>query len=164
MAMTLPEPSELLFEALARGVSVERAYLLVADYIACFAEQLHADEWHGVRRNLARGEQSYIPIAELAFRCKARGPEPFDEWFFSQEAVRKITGGLGPFEGPALSQETRKRSPFLYFIVDGDLGDIPNAKCVAAHLPKGRKPTRTEVEHAFNVCRRKRLSSAEIPS
>ena len=38
-------------------------------------------------------------------------------------------------------------------IVTGDLEKVPDAKCVQARLPKGRRPARHEVEEAFAACR-----------
>ena len=36
---------------------------------------------------------------------------------------------------------------------DGGVKDVPHPTCVEKHLPKGRRPTRDELETAWELCR-----------
>jgi hypothetical protein len=53
-----------------------------------------------------------------------------------------------------LAYEEASRALHLVIDVD-DLDDVPDASCVAKHLPKDRQPTREDIDAAFAACRKK---------
>jgi hypothetical protein len=117
--VNLPEPTELLREALVRGVPVENAYRMIAEYVVCFSANLAPDEWHSIQKQFALGEPSHLPPAELPPRSIGRAFEHPVDHMIERPVGRPFAGRHDPFDDLNFSREKRHGSPLLHFIVEG---------------------------------------------